>query len=95
MRRAFCVGTNPDIFYEDGNEGSAKAHCQRCPVVVHCLEWALSRNEEGIWGGTNDAERRALKRGGPRASCPGCASNALYSDGLSEICVSCGLSWLT
>lgn len=95
MRKAFCKGANPDLFAEEGHEATAKAYCQRCKVAVLCLEWAIARNEEGIWGGTNDAERRALKRGGPRASCPGCSSSTLYSDGASEVCVTCGLSWLT
>lgn len=95
MRRAYCRGANPDIFHDDGHEVTAKAYCQRCSVAVDCLEWALGRNEEGVWGGTTDAERRALKRGGARASCPGCQADALFSDGVAQICIACGLSWLT
>jgi WhiB family redox-sensing transcriptional regulator len=97
MKRGFCVivGANPDLFYEDGYETIAKAYCQRCRVVTQCLEWALNHNENGIWGGTTEPERRALKRGGERRSCPGCLNTLIFTDDLSNVCVSCGLSWLT
>lgn len=95
MSRGYCRGANPDIFSEAGHEDTAKGYCQRCPVSVQCLDWALRENEEGIWGGTTDDERKALKRGGNRRSCPGCGGRKIYSDGSSEICLSCGLSWLT
>lgn len=36
-----------------------------CPVTEDCLDHALRYRELGIWGGTNDDERRAL-RGKPR-----------------------------
>ena len=94
MRRAYCVGANPDIFHDDGNEETAKAYCLRCTVADKCLEWALGTNETGVWGGTNEAERRALKRGGQRAGCPGCDGSSIYSDGSSQVCITCGLSWL-
>ena len=97
MRRAFCfvVRANPEIFHEDGNEDTAKAYCDRCVVRDKCLTYAMENGEFGVWGGTTEGERRALKRGGERASCPGCAGIHLYSDGRSEICLSCGISWLT
>lgn len=40
----------------------AKAVCRLCPGVVECLERALLRDEEGIWGGLTKEERDALKR---------------------------------
>jgi WhiB family redox-sensing transcriptional regulator len=95
MRLGYCVGANPEIFDDDAtSEDTAKAYCLRCTVAAKCLEWALARNEDGIWGGTNLAERRALKRGGPRASCPGCSGTHIYHDGSSQVCLTCGLSWL-
>jgi WhiB family redox-sensing transcriptional regulator len=37
--------------------------CARCPVVRDCLEYALDRPELlGAWGGTTDAQRKALRR---------------------------------
>lgn len=95
MRRGFCRGANGDIFFEEGNESTAKAYCDLCPVRVTCLTWAMENGEFGIWGGTTESERRAAKRGGKRSSCPGCSEKVVFSDGDSEICLSCGLSWLT
>ncbi|MCZ9346675.1 WhiB family transcriptional regulator, partial [Streptomyces sp. TRM76130] len=41
----------------------AKAVCRRCPVRERCLEWALDSGQSiGVWGGTDENERRALKR---------------------------------
>ena len=37
--------------------------CARCPVAPHCLVYALERPElQGCWGGTTDAQRKALRR---------------------------------
>jgi WhiB family redox-sensing transcriptional regulator len=42
----------------------AKAVCRRrCPVQEQCLQWALDTGQSiGVWGGTSENERRALKR---------------------------------
>ncbi|MFD8565468.1 WhiB family transcriptional regulator [Streptomyces sp. NPDC059639] len=69
---AKCRGMDPDLFFPIGNSSSfatlvqideAKAVCGSCPVERQCLEWALNAGPvEGIWGGTTDAERRAVRR---------------------------------
>ena len=41
----------------------ALAVCQQCPEVVACLDYALPRHVAGIWGGTTEADRRAIMRG--------------------------------
>lgn len=42
---------------------AAIAICDRCPVRVPCLEYALSiHEEEGIWGGTTPTDRRLMVR---------------------------------
>jgi WhiB family redox-sensing transcriptional regulator len=54
-----------DIFFpaSDSEAGAAKAVCAECPVRDQCLEWAIAtRQEEGIWGGMTDGERRRLRR---------------------------------
>lgn len=96
MLRGRCRGADPQIF--DGDplyDETAKAFCARCTVRTECLEYALdpSNRVVGVWGGLNDDERRASKRGGSRRTCPGCRGSLLYSDGSSEICLSCGISW--
>jgi WhiB family redox-sensing transcriptional regulator len=42
---------------------NAKAVCRVCDVQKQCLEYALTTNQDsGIWGGTSEEERRALRR---------------------------------
>lgn len=95
MLRGYCsvMQANPDIFYEEGNEETAKAFCFQCPVINTCYEWAMKNDEEGVWGGTSEGDRRAVLRGGQRASCPKCSSQNLFKDGSMQLCLMCGQSW--
>jgi WhiB family transcriptional regulator, redox-sensing transcriptional regulator len=69
-RRAACQDLDPELFFPIGTTGSAldqanqaKTVCARCPVIEACLEWALNTNQQnGVWGGTTEDERRALQR---------------------------------
>jgi WhiB family redox-sensing transcriptional regulator len=69
-RRALCRDTSPELFFPIGTTGpavdqigSAKRICAECPVTHECLEFAiLTGQEAGIWGGTTEEERRALRR---------------------------------
>ncbi len=36
----------------------AKLFCHECPVKRECLEFALIYEEQGIWGGTTEEERK-------------------------------------
>lgn len=69
--KAACRGPQAAVFYPPGSgerrdekrarELRAKAICDRCSVVGRCLEFAVDRGEShGIWGGTNESERRVL-----------------------------------
>ncbi|CAL9614700.1 WhiB family transcriptional regulator [Streptomyces sp. enrichment culture] len=68
--RAACRTEDPDLFFPIGTSGpallqteQAKAVCRRCPVQQQCLDWALETGQSiGVWGGTSENERRALKR---------------------------------
>ncbi|MFD0261557.1 WhiB family transcriptional regulator [Kitasatospora indigofera] len=68
--RARCRDLDPELFFPLGNTGpalrqaeEAKAVCHRCPVRERCLAWAVETGQEaGVWGGTGEDERRALKR---------------------------------
>lgn len=72
--RARCATEIAELFIVDqretarqraAREDRAKAVCRRCPVARECLRHALSMGEEqGIWGGKTDAERRVLAVGG-------------------------------
>ncbi|MEU9560097.1 WhiB family transcriptional regulator [Streptomyces fumanus] len=67
---AACRDEDPDLFFPIGTSGpallqteQAKAVCHRCPVRDQCLRWALDTGQSiGVWGGTSEDERRALKR---------------------------------
>jgi WhiB family transcriptional regulator, redox-sensing transcriptional regulator len=69
---AACLHTDPDLFFPIGTAGSAlrqvdvdeaKRICRTCPVRSPCLTWALDQgSSSGIWGGTTEDERRALRR---------------------------------
>ncbi len=95
MLRGFCstAQANPDIFYEEGNEETAKAFCYQCPVINTCREWAVENDEFGVWGGTSEGDRRAARRGGQRASCPLCGGPDLLQDGDLQLCLACGSTW--
>lgn len=64
-----CRNNNPDLWFPVGTGGlaikqanEAKGHCAACPIKQPCLEWALKLGEQGIWGGTDEAERRVIRR---------------------------------
>jgi WhiB family transcriptional regulator, redox-sensing transcriptional regulator len=65
-----CRDTDPDLFFPVGTTGpaieqieNAKAVCRVCEVQKNCLEYALTTNQDsGIWGGTSEEERRAIRR---------------------------------
>jgi WhiB family redox-sensing transcriptional regulator len=62
-----CAQVDPQLFYPDRGDSAAvtqaKTICGRCEVQATCLEWALSRREDfGVWGGTAEQERHALRR---------------------------------
>ena len=77
---AACRGEDPDLFFAPEAEpddvrqarvAKAKAICAGCPARAACLDWALNtRQAFGLWGGTDEAERRAMLRAqtGRRAS---------------------------
>ncbi|MFJ6070955.1 WhiB family transcriptional regulator [Streptomyces sp. NPDC093065] len=70
--QASCRYEDPDLFFPIGNSESgpsliqvdeAKSVCRRCPVMETCLNWAIEVPPmEGIWGGTTESERRAIRR---------------------------------
>jgi WhiB family redox-sensing transcriptional regulator len=73
--RALCRDEDPELFFPIGTAGpaeqqveQAKTVCRRCNVQTDCLEWAMETGQDaGVWGGTSEDERRALKRRANRA----------------------------
>jgi WhiB family transcriptional regulator, redox-sensing transcriptional regulator len=68
--QAACRHTDPNLFFPAGTTGlaienieAAKEVCRSCPVQDACLRFAFETNQEaGIWGGTDEDERRRLRR---------------------------------
>lgn len=63
---AACRDHDTELFFplaEDGAEATAALFvCGTCPVRSQCLSYALEAGEVGIWGGTTETDRRALRR---------------------------------
>lgn len=73
MERGACLGTDTERFFPEGQgskAGLAKARevCAGCPVLDECLAFALKHGEQGVWGGTTTAERRAMREAMRRAA---------------------------
>jgi hypothetical protein len=62
--RGLCIGENPDVFFPShGDPGTeARRICGLCPVRHDCLEYSTEADEDGIWGGLDQGERRNLRR---------------------------------
>ena len=71
--KAACRGEDAAMFFapnyfekryeKDAREEKARVYCNRCDVREQCLEYALRlREPHGMWGGMNEAQRRALLR---------------------------------
>lgn len=72
----------------------ALRYCDVCPVKKECLDAALRNDEDGIWGGLSEHQRRQIKRKYQRNVCPGCTSDRIVTQGRHhEVCLSCALSW--
>jgi WhiB family redox-sensing transcriptional regulator len=56
-----CRGITP-LMYDELGVARAKAVCAGCPVREACLEFALANDERwGVWGGTSERQRRAMR----------------------------------
>jgi WhiB family transcriptional regulator, redox-sensing transcriptional regulator len=67
---AACRHVDPEMFFpSSSSEASldqiarAKSICLQCPVRRACLAWSISHGMAfGIWGGTTEDERSAIRR---------------------------------
>lgn len=96
--RAACRDKNTDLFYgsKDALRPPPKIReiCESCTVRASCLLEALERGEHGVWGGLTEKQRRILLRRYRRTKCPSCGGDDLGAFGISQVCKSCGLTWL-
>lgn len=59
-QESLCEGDDTDQFFAAATILVSKVQCGKCPVQNECLIWALIYNEQGVWGGTTDEERKSL-----------------------------------
>lgn len=69
-----CRSLDTNIFYPEDEDPVVRVRmtrqakeelkplCASCAFSGPCLEWALKNNEYGIWAGTDEADRKRLKR---------------------------------
>jgi hypothetical protein len=67
-----CSEIDPELFFPQEIEGNinasyynergAKEICSTCVYRVDCLIYAFKNNEQGIWGGTTDGQRKIIRR---------------------------------
>lgn len=64
---AACQDADPNLFFtpDETSQRAALTMCSTCPVRRECLEHAIRAGESyGIWGGTDESERKRLTRQG-------------------------------
>jgi WhiB family transcriptional regulator, redox-sensing transcriptional regulator len=62
---AACRKLDTAVFFPEDDLGAAKAKaiCAACPVREACLDFALiTRQDDGVWGGLDENERRRVRR---------------------------------
>ncbi|WP_090057571.1 WhiB family transcriptional regulator [Lentzea fradiae] len=65
--RPACADEDPELFFPESGQvaqiSEAKTVCLSCPIRRACLSYALQHGVQGVWGGTTEDERRAMRRG--------------------------------
>jgi hypothetical protein len=63
-----CVGVELDVFFPVSLDEiklfkpMAQQICEPCPVFNDCLKYALGVKVDGIWAGTDEEERKAIRK---------------------------------
>jgi WhiB family transcriptional regulator, redox-sensing transcriptional regulator len=63
--KAGCRDVPPKVFFPHDGAGvdDARRYCDRCPVRVPCLEYALENQiQHGVWGGMSERARQRIAR---------------------------------
>lgn len=61
---ALCKSVSPELMTPDTREqmNFGKSICCKCSHKKECLERGVANREVGIWGGTDDDEREAMRK---------------------------------
>jgi WhiB family redox-sensing transcriptional regulator len=65
MNNALCLQIDAELFFPEPSRvpHDAKKACSLCKVRIDCLEYALTLDVDGVWGGTTPAERKRIRKG--------------------------------
>jgi WhiB family redox-sensing transcriptional regulator len=70
LPNAACTTSDPELFYADDCINpdkvlieKAREICITCPERIKCLNWAMVKENYGMWGGLTANERKDFKRG--------------------------------
>lgn len=71
-KKGLCYTSNikTKIFYSHKDKEISLAYrtCAICPVRVDCLIFAVNNHEYGIWGGTNENQRKRIRTGSNKST---------------------------
>ncbi len=65
---ASCAGFNTELFFPVSAQEEREIRpfvemmCNDCIVYTKCFDYAIHNQVEGFWAGTNDTERRAIRK---------------------------------
>lgn len=63
-----CATTDPELFFPERTNNFlkiteiAKSLCRTCPLQLACAEYAIHTDVDGIWGGTDEKERKEIQK---------------------------------
>ena len=66
--KAVCTQVEPELFFPESQAEYEASRdwisqiCGACPLSEPCLEYALAVKVSGIWAGTNEIERKAMRK---------------------------------
>lgn len=56
-----CAYVDSEIFFTPTTEKEASTVCQGCVYIEKCLQWGLTYEAFGVWGGKTAEERRKIR----------------------------------
>lgn len=60
---ARCVGVGDELWFSNQNKPSElRRLCTSCPLQQPCLDYAITNDVQGFWGGTTYADRQELRK---------------------------------
>lgn len=66
VAQASCAQVDADLWFPEAGESEKAVRairiCRTCPIETKCRDYALRHYVAGIWGGTTERQRQAIRR---------------------------------